>query len=225
CGRITFACAEGGGTVSDDELTAEEVLLLDDIEAMLADPSLWTEASPEVEEVAVSAIVAAAAGASTSTYHVYRRPGRGRRWLTTAGAAVVGAAAAGVITFLVTRDPSPVADARVAVVGTDLAPGISGSAELTTVASGVEIELRLPGLPRRDNGDFYQVWLKNCEGTQLVPAGSFHELDDAIAWAGVAPEDFPLITVTKEAVAPPKDAAQGTSGEVVAKGAIAECPT
>ncbi|MGB8858027.1 MAG: hypothetical protein WCC60_02160, partial [Ilumatobacteraceae bacterium] len=72
--------------MSDDELTAEEVLLLDDIEAMLADPSLWAEASPEVEEVAVAAIVAEAAGASTSTYHVYRWPGRGRRWLTTAGA-------------------------------------------------------------------------------------------------------------------------------------------
>ena len=97
-------------------------------------------------------------------------------------------------------------------------------APLGTVASGVEIDLRVPGLPRRDGGEFYQVWLKNCDGTQLVPAGSFHELDDAVAWAGISSDDFPLITVTKEVVAPPKDAAQGSSGEVVAKGAIGECP-
>lgn len=57
-----------------------------------------------------------------------------------------------------------------------------------------------------------------------MPGGSFHELDDAVAWAGVSPADYRVITVTREAVAPPKDAAQGTSGEVVAKGAIEECP-
>ena len=110
------------------------------------------------------------------------------------------------------------------MTGTDLAPGIKGEARLTAVSSGIRIELQLPGLPRRDGGEFYQVWLKNCDGSQLVPAGSFHELDDAVAWAGVSPADFPLITVTKEAIAPPKDAAQGTSGDVVAKGAIEECP-
>ncbi|MEQ1701538.1 MAG: anti-sigma factor [Ilumatobacteraceae bacterium] len=207
-----------------EELSPDDAALLAEFEALLADPTMWAEPAPELEDQVVAAITAEAAGASTSTYHVYQRPSRARRWLTVAGAAAVGAAAAAIITVAVTRDSSTTADATVALAGTDLAPGLTGEAKLTAVSSGVKIELKLPGLPRRDGGEFYQVWLKNCDGTQLVPAGSFHELDDAVAWAGVLPDDFPLITVTKEVVAPPKDAAQGSSGEVVAKGAVGECP-
>ena len=69
------------------------------------------------------------------------------------------------------------------------------------------------------------MWLKSCDGTRLVPAGSFHELDDAVAWAGVSVDEFPLITVTKEVVAGPKDPTQGSSGEVVVAGSVAPCPT
>jgi hypothetical protein len=80
------------------------------------------------------------------------------------------------------------------------------------------------GLPRREGGDFYEGWLKNCAGTELVPIGTYHELDDATGWAGVSINDFPLLTVTREHVAAPKDAAQGSSGEVVVSGALAACP-
>jgi hypothetical protein len=38
-------------------------------------------------------------------------------------------------------------------------------------------------------------------------------------------DDYPVLTVTREHVAPPKDAAQGSSGEVVVSGALAACPT
>lgn len=207
-----------------EELSPDDTALLAEFEALLADPTMWVEPAPELEDQVVAAITAEGAGSPTQTYHVYHRQSRARRWLTVAGAAAVGAAAAAIITVAVTRDSATPADATAAMAGTDLAPGIAGEAQLTAVSSGVKIELKLPGLPRRDGGEFYQVWLKNCDGTQLVPAGSFHELDDAVAWAGVSPDDFPLITVTKEVVAPPKDAAQGSSGEVVAKGAIGECP-
>jgi hypothetical protein len=211
--------------MASEELTPDDLALLDEFEALLADPTMWAEPDPSLEDSVVAAITAEATGAATSTYHVSSRPGRARRWLMVAGAATLGAAAAVIITVAVTRDSSTPADATVAMAGTDLAPGVGGEARLTTVSSGVKIELSVPGLPRRDGGEFYQVWLKNCDGTELVPAGSFHELDDAVAWAGVSPDDFPLITVTKEVVAPPKDAAQGSSGEVVAKGAVGECPT
>lgn len=208
-----------------EELSPDDTALLAEFEALLADPTMWAEPAPELEDQVVAAITAEATGESTNDYFVYWQPSRRRRWLTVAGAAVVGAAAAAIITVAVTRDSSTPADASVAMSGTELAPGIAGEAQLTAVSSGVKIELKVPGLPRRDGGEFYQVWLKSCDGTQLVPAGSFHELDDAVAWAGVSPDDFPLITVTKEVVAPPKDAAQGSSGEVVVAGAVGECPT
>lgn len=208
-----------------EELSPDDAALLAEFEALLADPTMWAEPAPELEDQVVAAITAEAAGSSTGTYHVYQQQSRARRWLTVAGAAAVGAAAATIITVAVTRDLSRPADATVAMAGTDLAPGIAGEAHLTAVSSGVKIELQVPGLPRRDGGEFYQVWLKNCDGTQLVPAGSFHELDDAVAWAGVSTDDFPLITVTKEVVAPPKDATQGSSGEVVVAGAVGVCPT
>lgn len=210
--------------MASDELTPDDTALLDEFAALLADPSLWAEPGPEVEDAVVAAISAEAAGSSTQTYFAARGPSRARRWLTVAAATAVGAAAAAVITVAITRDTPAKVDQTVAMAGTDLAPSVTGEARLTAVSSGVRIELTVPGLPRRDGGEFYQVWLKNCDGTQLVPAGSFHELDDAIAWAGVSPADFPLITVTKEVVAAPKDPAQGSSGEVVAKGSIGTCP-
>jgi len=213
--------------MASDELTPDDTALLDEFAALLADPSMWAEPDPSVEDSVVAAIVAERTerGATSSKYFAVHRPSRARRWLTLAGATAVGAAAAAAITLVVTRDAPAKVDETVAMAGTDLAPGITGEARLTAVSSGVKIELRVPGLPRRDGGEFYQVWLKNCDGTQLVPAGSFHELDDAVAWAGVSPADFPLLTVTKEAVAAPKDPAQGSSGEVVAKGAIGACPS
>ena len=210
--------------MASDELTPDDTALLDEYAALLADPTMWAVPAPELEDRVVEAIIAEAAGSSTNTYFVYRQPSRARRWATLAGAALVGAAAAAVVTVAITRDSSTPADSTVAMAGTELAPGITGTARLTAVSSGVRIDLSLPGLPRRDGGEFYQVWLKNCDGSQLVPAGSFHELDEAVAWAGVSTDDFPLVTVTKEAVAPPKDSAQGTSGEVVATGTVGQCP-
>ena len=211
--------------MTDDELTAAEEALLAEFAELLADPSTWVEPDEELEHVVVAAIVAEAAGESTSRYRVYAQPSRVRRWLATAGAVVAGAAAAVAITFIVTRDAQDHPDASVAMAGTELAPGLSGSAVITTESSGVRIEMKVPGLPRREGGEFYQVWLKNCAGSQLIPAGSFHQLDYIVAWAGVSPVEFPIISVTREVAAGPTDEAQGSSGEVVVKGAIDACPT
>ena len=84
--------------------------------------------------------------------------------------------------------------------GTDLAPGINGNADITSLLSGVRIEFSVKGLPRRDGDDFYQGWLKNCAGTLLVPIGTYHDLDDVTGWAGVSVENYPVLTVTKEQV-------------------------
>jgi hypothetical protein len=89
----------------------------------------------------------------------------------------------------------------------------------------VLIRLTMPGLPRREGDDFYEGWLKSCDGQRLVPIGTFHDMDRAAGWAGVSVDDYPLLTVTAEQVAGPKDVAQGSSGEVVVAGAIADCPS
>jgi len=214
--------------VSNDELTPDEAELLAEFHHLLAEPALWIEPDDALEARVLAAIAAEveAAAPSGARPQAYQRvASRRRRWLTTVGAAVVGAAAAAAITLVVTRDAATPVDATAVMTGTDLAPGLSGSAEVTAGSSGVRIAIRVPGLPRREDGEFYQVWLKSCDSTQLVPAGSFHDLERAVAWAGVSTDDFPLITVTREQVAAPTDAAQGSSGEVVVAGAVADCPT
>lgn len=214
--------------MANDELTPQEAELIAEFHHLLADPALWAEPDDALEARVLAAVadeVARESRADTTSTHIYHFASRRRRWLTSAGAALVGAAAAVAITLVVTRDAATPADATAVMTGTELAPGLSGSAEITAVSSGVRIAIEVPGLPRRDGGEFYQVWLKNCDSTQLVPAGSFHELDDAVAWAGVSVDEFPLITVTKEVVAGPKDPSQGSSGEVVVAGSVAPCPT
>ena len=76
----------------------------------------------------------------------------------------------------------------------------------------------------REGDEFYEGWLKSCDGLRLVPIGTFHDMDRAAGWAGVSVDDYPLLTVTAEAAAAPTDAAQGSSGQVVASAAISPCP-
>jgi hypothetical protein len=197
----------------------EETGLLDpEIVALLRDSSLWQEPSDQLEDNVVARIA--------EERRVVVPIGRGRRvWAGRLAAAAIGAAAAAAVVLIaVPRDDQQQADASIDIVGTDLAPGVRGSADITSVASGVRIDFSVKGLPRRDGDDFYEGWLKNCAGTALVPIGTYHELDDATGWAGVLVADFPVLTVTREHVAKPKDAAQGSSGEVVVSGALAPCP-
>jgi Anti-sigma-K factor rskA len=201
--------------MNDDD---ENGMLDTEIAALLGDPSLWQEPSDQLEDRVVAGIV--------EERRVVVPIGRGRRqWPGRLAAAAIGAAAAAAVVFVaVPRDDQQSADSRIDVVGTDLAPGITGRADITALTSGIRIEFSVVGLPRRDGDDFYEGWLKNCAGTALVPIGTFHELDDATGWAGVSMDDYPVLTVTREHVAAPKDAAQGSSGEVVVSGALTECP-
>ena len=137
------------GAYSDPELVA-----------LLQDPSLWEEPSAQLED--------RVAGGIAEERRVVVPMKRRNPWPARFAAAAVGAAAAVAVVLVVTRDQEH-ADASVAVTGTDLAPGISGNADITTVDSGVRINFSVPGLPRRDGQEFYEGWLKNCAGTALVP--------------------------------------------------------
>ncbi len=101
-----------------------------------------------------------------------RRPALVLGGVATAAAAVVAAI---VIAVSGSSSPAPLRFAMV-VSGTQLAPGAHGSATLTKMSSGWEIQLSAAGLPHLANGRYYQAWLKNPAGI-LVPVGTFNDAE------------------------------------------------
>jgi len=90
-----------------------------------------------------------------------------------------------------------------------------GEATLTQTDAGWRIELDATGLPRLAAGRFYEAWLKSDDGA-LVPIGTFNEPRNVTLWAGVSPEDFPTLTVTRER----SDGDQASSGDKVLVGTV-----
>jgi TPR repeat protein len=127
--------------------------------------------------------------------------------------ALLGAAAAILASILVVRPRPDSESVQFALTATELAPGAEGTAEVTSQESGLRIELNATGLPRRDNGDFYQAWLRNDDG-QSIPIGTFHEGHDVVLWAGVSLKDYPELTITQEKA----DNNQASSGATVLDG-------
>ena len=136
----------------------------------------------------------------------------GRVVLVGAAAVAVVAVAIGVV---VSRSGSSAQQFHAALAPTELAPGASGNATLTKTSSGWRIELDATGLPRLDNGRFYEAWLKNAAGV-LVPIGTFNEGSNVTLWAGVKPTQFTTLSVTRERA----DGDQTSSGEKVLVGPI-----
>ena len=145
---------------------------------------------------------------------------RPRRRPAAPGLALIGIAAAAVaavaIGAAVFGSAGPVDRFHAALAPTGLVPAASGEATLTRTSSGWRIELDATGLPRLDGGRFYQAWLRNSTGV-LVPIGTFNESRDVTLWAGVSPEDFATLTVTRERA----DDDQTSSGERVLVGTVA----
>jgi len=144
---------------------------------------------------------------------VRRQRSRSRFVLAGAAAAAVIVVAAGVA---LRGSNSPAQQFHAALAATDLAPGAGGEATLTKTTSGWRIELDASGLPRLDDGRFYEAWLKNGAGV-LVPIGTFNEGREVTLWAGVSPKDFTTLTVTRERA----DGDQASSGEKVLVGTVA----
>lgn len=108
------------------------------------------------------------------------------------------------------QDDASDADLTVALSGA----GGTASGDIRKLPSGWRIELDAD-LPRRDDGMYYQAWLRDDAGT-LVPIGTFNEGDDVVLWAGVSPLEFTTLTVTRERA----DGDQGSSGDRVLSGTI-----
>jgi hypothetical protein len=202
----------GDGAASLDPADLAE---LEDLKALLADPSVWVEPDAALEDRVVAAISAEANARPTGRPVASRprAPGHRARWL-----AVVGVAAAAIIAVAVSlavRNTGTSAPHFSMALTGDLIPSAAGTAELTKTTSGWRIEFDATGLPRLDNGQFYEAWLKNAAGV-LVPIGTFNEGQNVTLWAGVSPVDFPTLTVTRELA----DGNQASSGQRVLVGQI-----
>ncbi len=191
--------------MDDSELTPAERAEIERVHDALADPAVWTEPPPYLQEAVVAAI-AEEAGAGR----------RRRRFIVVAGIAAAVLLAVGVTVGVYVNREQPVEFAA-SLSGTELAPDATGDVTLTKTPSGWDIRLHATGLPRREDGEFYQAWLKDDTGL-LVPIGSFNDGRDVTLWAGVPPSSFSTLTVTQEVA----DGDQASSGQVVLIGQATE---
>jgi hypothetical protein len=137
-----------------------------------------------------------------------------RRRLVVLSAAATAALAVG-IGLAVFQSGTSGTRFHAALAPTGLQPGATGAATLTKTSSGWRIELDATGLPRLDRGRFYEAWLRSAAGV-LVPIGTFNEPRHVTLWAGVSPEDFRTLTVTREQA----DGDQASSGAKVLVGTV-----
>jgi hypothetical protein len=206
--RTAYLAGEGSGAMDDLERRD-----LDELKGFLADPAVWAEPEGDLEDLVVAAIAAEAAGPVAAPKRAVRERWRHPGFALGAVAAAAAVLVAAVLVVPDDRGSSPPLAATLAP--TDLAPNAAGKATFTRTDSGWRIELDATGLPRRDDGRFYQAWLKGDDDV-LVAIGSFNEGEDVVLWAGVSPLDHPTLTITEEAA----DGDPASSGRRVLVGAI-----
>ncbi len=157
--RIDYLAGEPGSALHPAEQAD-----LDDLRALLADPSVWAEPGPGLEDNVAAAVARAAASARAEPNGSVPagvvpagavRPRRSRRRRVVAAvaglAAAVAAIAVAVSLAADAPDPIPGRASR-----TSLAPAATGQVTLTQTQSGWRITLQGHGLPRLDNGDYYE---------------------------------------------------------------------
>jgi hypothetical protein len=179
--QISYLAGDDGAS-----LTPAERAEMDELRAALAHPAVWIEPDGDLEERVVAAI------ADTGS----RRRSRTIRY-DIAGAAAAVLIAVGVTIGVTTHHRSTPLQYAGSLSGTQLAPDATGEVTLTKSAGGWKIQLDATHLPRRDNGAYYEAWLKNDAGV-LVPVGTFNEPVDVVLWAGVPPTSHPVFTVTRQ---------------------------
>jgi hypothetical protein len=212
-----IAYLSGDFDASVDPAEREE---LDDVRRLLADPALWVEPPPELQERIVGAIAGSGAAdesrrqpsAPPGTDELARRRAARIRY-TVAGLAAAIVLAVGIGVVVTNSHGGRPVQFAAALRGTGLAPSASGAVTLTRTTSGWRIHLNASGLPRRENGEYYEAWLKSSTGV-LVPVGTFNESADVTLWAGVPPASFPTFTITRQQA----DSGPASSKQVVLTG-------
>jgi len=233
--RIAYLTAGESAAQLDPAERAE----LDELGRLLADDAVWVEPSPQLQDRIVLAVLAEARGdaaraegsatgarpvraaetmAPAAETGLSRRRRRRQFRYALLGAAAVVLLGIGLVVFTGRGGSHPTQFAA-SLTGTRLAAGATGSATLTQTAGGWRIRLQATGLPRRDNGEYYEAWLKSAGGA-LVPIGTFNEPRDVTLWSGVAPTGYPSITVTQQRA----DAGPASSKLVVLSGTTHRLP-
>jgi hypothetical protein len=182
----------------------------------LARADTWEELPTGLEDRIVAAIRTEPVPIAAARQHSARK--RVPVWLTIA-AAVVGVVAGAAVVAMFSDDDD---DREVAgdtieadLVGTELAPEASATAQFTATPAGLKILLDAEGLPGAAPDEMYEAWIG--DGEIRVSAGTFHlrQGDDAIElWAGTDDPRFHIISVTIE----PIDGNPESSGQVVMRG-------
>ena len=204
--------------MTSEELSAEEAAVIARLEPLLGDPTVWDDPRVDLGSDVVHAVIGVPRDRSSAT-----RPRR--QWTAMLAGLALGAAAATVLAVVISRDGAPAVDGEMSIVGTDLAPAVQGTGSFTQFQSGLEIEIHMPGLPRRDGGDYYELWMHSCDGSAWVPAGTFHDMEYVRGWAGVPAADYPVLKITRESAGVATDATHAPSSAVVAFGALGACPS
>lgn len=204
----------------DDNDDAGEMVDLDaDIEALLADSSMW-----EMPDESLGHRVASAVRAEADLDEPVAAVGSdGRRpWLRPA---LLGAAAAVAILFggVVVLSALSGSDARdtfsAELTSTGLIADVEGNVEIVAFSSGLRVDLDAPSLPWRGNGKFYEGWLRTVDGN-LIPVGTFHGGERVVLWAGVELDRVESFTITLEESVAGMDLEQSSSGEVVLRALV-----
>jgi hypothetical protein len=176
---------------------------LDELRVLLAEPSVWAEPGADLEDNVVAAVARAAASTradpngSVPAKVARRRRGRRPRVVAAVAGLAAAVAAAAIAVAVSLGGGTHPTQYQAALAGTTLAPAATGQVTLTQTTSGWRVTLHGSGLPRLDNGYFYEAWLKNPAGI-LVPIGTFNQPDNVTLWSGVPPTQYPTITITRQ---------------------------
>src|SRR6185312_4059660 len=186
-------------------LDPAELAEMEKIRIALADGATWVEPVASLEQRIIEAVAADVAAtpsraAETSTSpsqpatvtHIAHQRSRRMRYsiIGIAAAVVLSVGLAVGLAVALSGQGSRTVAYSASLTGTQLEPSASGTAQLTRTQSGWRIHVKATGLPRRDNGDYYEAWLKNPAGV-IVPIGTFNEGADVTLWAGVPPSSHP----------------------------------
>jgi Anti-sigma-K factor rskA, C-terminal len=204
--RVVAAIADAAGTAEEPEATRAP---LPRQFATPVQPAEVRRAAREAEARPPRQAPPARPAPPPQSARTLKKPRRERSWVMTImerpayafGVLVVLVALVAGVTVLTrsgggSQSPAPLQFAMV-VNGTSLAPGAHGSATLTKMSSGWQVELSASGLPHLTNGRYYQAWLKNSAGV-LVPIGTFNDAVKVTLWSGVPVTQFRTLTVTRQ---------------------------
>ena len=212
--EVAELAALADGSLAPDRRAALEA-------RVAASPALAERLAEQQRAVALSRSAADEVEAPAALRARIEAQRRARRARTPRRFALIGAAATAAVVLavgigLAVRGSGTAGPRFQAALGsTALAPDASGRATLTRTSSGWRIRLDASALPRLAGGRFYEAWLRNAAGV-LVPIGTFNEGRNVTLWAGVSPESFTTLTVTREQA----DGDQASSGEKVLVGRI-----